>query len=532
MPERIKQIPTKIKEMWNKLTKRQKVITVSSVGIVIVTLVILILLLSKVQYEVLSTFETTAQAKNAIELLDEAQITNRLQDDNLTIEVDASRKQDAVLALAGSESTTGVSLTELLTNDLSTTNSDRNLKTHLFMQGNIASQIESFIGVDKASVVYFPADVNQGILQQQKDISCSVFVTTNEQFDYKTEPQSIAVAVAYAMGNSGTDLIKVIDQNGDLIFGGEEEEEDIQDLEANLAYKKTVEKWYKDKLFELAIKNGFTDAEFVCSLDVNCDKESILFTEYLAGEGLEQGLYDSYQKISSSSKGGSGDIPGTDSNDETDYYIQESSAGNSEYEELNVKYRPSEKVTQTYKEWGVINNATSSLAGTFTKHVTYKEEDLELMGLLEGTTFEEYSANNSQVRELEVPDSFYELFSDASGIPVSNITLTAYEIPNFIAREIKESNIPLYLEILLAALIIGLLLFVVFRAMKPEEIVETEPELSVERLLATTKENQSLEDIEFGEKSETRKMIEKYIDENPEAVAALLRNWLTDDGWE
>ena len=61
---------------------------------------------------------------------------------------------------------------------------------------------------------------------------------------------------------------------------------------------------------------------------------------------------------------------------------------------------------------------------------------------------------------------------------------------------------------------------------------ETEPELSVERLLATTRENQSLEDIEFGEKSETRKMIEKYIDENADAVAALLRNWLNDDGWE
>ena len=67
--------------------------------------------------------------------------------------------------------------------------------------------------------------------------------------------------------------------------------------------------------------------------------------------------------------------------------------------------------------------------------------------------------------------------------------------------------------------------------MKPAEVVETEPELSVERLLATTRENQSLEDIEFGEKSETRKMIEKYIDENADAVAALLRNWLSDDGW-
>ena len=124
------------------------------------------------------------------------------------------------------------------------------------------------------------------------------------------------------------------------------------------------------------------------------------------------------------------------------------------------------------------------------------------------------------------------MFSDASGIPESNITIIGYETYKYVPRAEVESNVSLFLEILLAVLIIGLLVFVVFRAMKPEEIIETEPELSVERLLATTRPDQSLEDIEFGEKSETRKLIEKYIDENPESVAALLRNWLSDDGWE
>ena len=41
--------------------------------------------------------------------------------------------------------------------------------------------------------------------------------------------------------------------------------------------------------------------------------------------------------------------------------------------------------------------------------------------------------------------------------------------------------------------------------------------------------NQTLEDIELAEKSETRRTIEKFIDENPEAVAALLRNWLNEE---
>ena len=44
-------------------------------------------------------------------------------------------------------------------------------------------------------------------------------------------------------------------------------------------------------------------------------------------------------------------------------------------------------------------------------------------------------------------------------------------------------------------------------------------------------EEEPLEDIGFQEKSETRILIEKFVDENPEATAALLRNWLNEE-WE
>jgi len=79
-------------------------------------------------------------------------------------------------------------------------------------------------------------------------------------------------------------------------------------------------------------------------------------------------------------------------------------------------------------------------------------------------------------------------------------------------------------------LIGALLIFVIIRGTSPVEVTELEPELSVEGLLATTKEDEKgLEEIEMGEKSETRAMIEKFVDENPEAVAMLLRNWINED---
>ena len=86
-----------------------------------------------------------------------------------------------------------------------------------------------------------------------------------------------------------------------------------------------------------------------------------------------------------------------------------------------------------------------------------------------------------------------------------------------------------YLQIALAVLIFAMLAFVVFRSLRSnEEAEEVEQELSVESLLGSTQED-DLEDIGFSEKSEARILIEKFVDEKPDAVAALLRNWLNDD---
>lgn len=92
------------------------------------------------------------------------------------------------------------------------------------------------------------------------------------------------------------------------------------------------------------------------------------------------------------------------------------------------------------------------------------------------------------------------------------------------------SRASFWIQIGLAVAILGILVFIVLRSARPLTVEEKEPELSVEEMLASTKENQpSVDDIDLQEKSETRKAIEKFVDENPEAVALLLRNWLNDD---
>ena len=76
--------------------------------------------------------------------------------------------------------------------------------------------------------------------------------------------------------------------------------------------------------------------------------------------------------------------------------------------------------------------------------------------------------------------------------------------------------------------ILALLAFVVLRSMRGEKHEEEEEELSGENLLQSTPEVQ-LEDISLENESEERRLVNKFVEENPEAAANLLRNWLNEE---
>ena len=159
------------------------------------------------------------------------------------------------------------------------------------------------------------------------------------------------------------------------------------------------------------------------------------------------------------------------------------------------------------------------------------KDDLKADGTLDKTTWDQFISQNNKISTTTVSTDEINLISAATGVSTNKITVLAYNVPQFVSSTKSSNGISNYLMIILTVLIIALLIFVILRGASPLAAEDEEPELSVEQLLATTKENQSLDDIEFSDKSETRKMIEKFVDENPEAVAQLLRNWLNDE-WE
>ena len=142
--------------------------------------------------------------------------------------------------------------------------------------------------------------------------------------------------------------------------------------------------------------------------------------------------------------------------------------------------------------------------------------------------WEEYKAENSGRQKVEIDEDFINVAARASGIPAENISIVVYEENWFVDREGLDVEATDVIAFVLILLILALLAFVILRSMMRERVPE-EPEepLPVDELLQSTPDE--IEDIEVEPKSETRLILEKFVEDNPEAAANLLRNWLNED---
>jgi len=534
MQERLKELPKKFLEYWNKWTSKQKTIIISAIAVVIVMIAVFVMVLGRTKYVEMGTFDDTKTASQVVTMLRESAIETKLGADNLTVMVDEEKYTDAVMTVAVSDMVTDgkFTLEDLFDTDLTTTNGERLHRNFILQESKIEKHIENYFeGIDDVTISYIAKDTSNSILTQNKSIPISVQLVTNEYFD-EDQAYAIATAVAAGFGNYNTDDVKVTNNKGKVLYNGAlEEDEDELDLSDRMALEEFVRNGYIDAVTGLFLRNFFTEVTVAPYLDVNYDNTKEMITEYFPLEGENHGVLIEEHETSSEGENGLGDIPGTDSNDEIDYFVTDTTGGAYETSTMDRYYESSYSIKEIVYDTGTVNAKNSSISISATHTIARTEEELEMLGLLDDMTYEEYILLNEEPIRTEVPDEFYSLVSKATGIPEENIEIITYDVFNYIAREEVARDWTFYLQILLAVILIAFLLFVVFRGMAPVEVTELEPELSVEQLLATTKENQSLEDVEFSEQSETRKMIEKFFEENPEAVAQLLRNWLNED-WD
>ncbi len=530
-----KGLPAKALEFWNKYTAKQKTIIVSVLAAVIFALVALIWFANRTNYVPLATFESAADAAAARTFLDESdtEFKYKVSEDALTISVDEKQLSEARLVLGenGVSETAEEDYTWLFDNSFTTTDSERQLKAKITLQNTMAIDIRSMDGIKSAAVRINLPDKTNTLFDDEKEASASIMLTTTKELD-PDQVEGIASYVANSLGNRSTDNIRIVDQTGQLLFEGNDTGSGT--TTANNRIRNEVVNGIENNIRSLMISSLYDDAQVMANLDIQLDDTVVEQTEYDTFQDGQNGPRSSYYLYDAENVDGTGGIPGTDANDEdiATYNIDDGIYGNSQIQVIRETYETDKTVTTSRRAIGAVNPKNSSVSIVLTQYVEYDEEKMREQGLLDDMTFAEFQSQNSEKVPIEVDESMYDVVANATGISTNSITIIAYQEPLFYPRERSGIQVSNILQIILAILIAALLIFVVLKGMKPAEVTELEPELSVEALLATTKDNQSLADIEYNEKTATRQQIEKFVNENPEAVAQLLRNWLNDDEWD
>lgn len=533
MPEKLKEIQKRIMDWWNRFTTKQKSIIIGATVVVILAFALIMYFVSRPQYVRLQECNTTKDASEVISILESNGIDYNTSSDGLKIDVKVGQEALANLALgAAGYVANDYSPEAALNGGLSTTAADKEKLWGVYLQKQLESDFAALSNVKSAKVRLHIQPQNGTLIAQQAEHSAFIQLELSGTFT-SANAQAMAKAVQTFLGNETTANITIMDQDANLLYAGGDDYSVSGIANSMLELQQQAESMIANQLRRVLIgTNQYNTIEVTSHLDMDYANYEETIKKYTANEGRDEGMKSSERHYESSNESDIGGVPGATSNDGTVMVNPDASNSSSSQTESEINYLPNEDIKYVVSPAGSINYGSSSVSIAMISFRELREEDAKTQGLLDGITWDEYKLANSGDVKLEVDPDLYSMAATATGIPQENITIIAYESPLFYDKEKTEINWTIILSIVMMVVIFAMLGLVVMRTMrvKNEEVAEEQEELSVETLLQSTPENE-LEDIDVETKSETRKMIEKFVDENPEAAAALLRNWLNSD-WD
>lgn len=534
MPEQLQKIGNQIIEWWKKYNTKQKALLLSITATIILALVILAVVVGKPAKTVLIQCASTSEAAEVKDVLDKEGIAASTSEDGMIFYVDKKDAANASIVLGKNKiPTLGYDIENVFGSGFTSTEADKSKRYKLYLEERFADHLESLSNVESAYVtINLPPD-DGTILANEQESSATVILTLSSEMD-ADQAFGLAQYIATSLGNKSTENILILDSDSNVLFSGTDTTSVAGTASSQLSLKEKTKSMIERDVKKVLEGSGLFDSvKVAANPDMNFNQRTETSHDYSAPDGRENGMISEENITEESATGGLAGVPGTDTNngDNTTYVYPDGSYTESERTDTSRKYQNNEKVTQITDAVGTINLATSSIALTTTNYVIYNEDTLRASGALGDMTFEEYIAANSEMTKMDVDPEYITMVANATGFPEENISFTAFQEPVFQYSSGGRSFSD-YLQIILAVLIFLLLGYVVFRSTRKDKSAEIEPELSVESLLESTKESQDpKEDIGYNEKSETRVLIEKFVEENPEAAAALLRNWLNEE-WE
>lgn len=540
MQEKVKNALENLVNKWKALNLKQKITIILIAVSLIMALTLTIVMTNKTTYKRLNSEPLDINSIYQLQTqLQDSKIKNRITPDEAYIEVDVKQYQNAKkIVVESGLIDKGLTFADALSYiGMGTTADTKKEIMKQQKQEELRTTLEEMEDIEKAKVMLYMPDDTNFYLKNQQEASASVVLTTKKDLAQE-QIDGIVNTIKAAVQGLDKKNIEVVDSKSNILWSGEDNVTGGINANYRLEIQRRLD--IEDKTESILKQLGYDSVQANANIVIDNDTLTENTRTYTSPiEDSNKGLISQENTSTSSAKNtATATEPGLAANggDITNYQTGNNAGSEGKSEDRSIKYELNEQVISREKATGKVLLEDSSLAATVTNFRIYRQIDAEAQNLVnDNTTWEQYKDQiKAQYAQnpvaLQIPNNIQEAIQTATGI--NNVSLAAYELPIFEDKAIVDRPFDQYAMLALLVLFIALLAFGLIRKTAPAVVTEIEPELSVEEVLETYGKHQEyVSPIDYDAESEVKKQIEKFVDERPEAVAQLLRNWLSSD-WE
>ncbi len=541
MQERVLGFFRDLSNKWLALEKSQRYRIIAIIVVLLTALGASIYFLVKPKMVVLMSGLDVFSVGEITKTLDDAKIKNRVVRNTTAVEVDQNDLSSAQIVLSEKNvpSSGSGSFTHQDALNFSGMGTTETIKLQNFKkvrESDLANSLKQFPGVKQATVNLVIPETENYFLKENATSTAGITLDLDKSFD-KNQATAIARYISRSVQGLSMENIEIIDTNGNVLYSGiinTSEGYISGNYDLELQRKKEIETKVKGMLSRL-----YDEVNPSANVVLDWNKQVQQSETYRSAipEG-NTGLISSQTNESRSvTNSNPATEPGVAANDQiTNYQMDNGTASSATEKKDTTNYLYDVTQDQVEKSVGDIDSARTSLSIIVYSNKNYNQDYLTKNNLLNGMTWEQFQDSVRAPVLLTIDQNVIDAVK--AGFGIDNVVIVGYEVPVFYDAVVKPLAIEQIVIFAILALLILLLSIGLIRSQQKEEITEIEPELSVEDLLVSTQmeeqreaEAEKLQDIEVGIDSEIKRQIEKFVDEKPEAVAQLLRNWLNDE-WE
>lgn len=524
MPEGIKKLWDKVKGFWDELEKGQKARIFIMAGVLVAAVVITLALTLKVEYVPLFDTSKEVNLQPVVNYLAENNITFKKGENQIF--VDSKRKKDIEFDLT----TQGVISPDVTFADtwsklsLTATEGDKENLWKNYLTNDLVYKLKKFENIENATVQYSKPEKTFWVKSNEENQQGSAYVMLKTREALTPNQVDAAVKVVAASLGIPAERITIVDHNLNPL-SRDYNQSDLIKASTQDEMRRQRQMELESKVYDF-FKIGIAQNEFFDTMSVSAnavldfDTLTSTSTKYAPPIPEEDALLNEEILEENLINGNIGDIPGTDTNPQGTTTYQMGEDGNSQYNKNHSvkEYLYNQTNEQSEKAVGKLINDQSTMS----------------ISLWYGNRIQSAEGLTSEYLD-QVRQSAYA----ATGVPIENITVSIQKLAAEPPVEVTlvETAAELFNQFGFYALMLILLIVMVITAMpKRKTILSGDQQAALEAAVggvgaADMETPEEIVDINLKEQSELKKQIDKFVQQNPDSVAQLLRNWIAED-WD